>query len=79
MLNINWITNNIIEVEEIIFGFIKDTSGKYVYYDIKNNRKYMHPQGKKSSTFIWQDMTTREIEWVKKYYLPKLNAFSKQE
>ena len=56
---------NIIKVVEILPSFT-DTSVKTVLYDMENKKK-------KVADDPWYPMTQSDIDWVIKYYLPKVN------
>lgn len=57
--------NGYIKVIERIFSWT-GTEIKVVLYDMENNRS-------KVNNDPWYDMTQGSIDWVNKYYIPKLN------
>lgn len=59
---------DIVEITEIIMSFTEDKKS-YWYHDLKNWR--VSSTGKKNSP-IDKDMTPSEIEYFKKYHLPKI-------
>ena len=84
MLQIRYISDSIIEVKESVMGF-NSTSVRYFYYDIINwIRYYNRPTSKPMTVELInsnptpdkkyhevQKMSERDIDWVKKYYIPK--------
>ena len=76
MLNIKKVTNDIIEIEEIIMGFTS-TKKTYSYKNTSKNLEYMDPRGKKINPLDipidkWQSMPQTEIDWINTYYIPKI-------
>jgi len=61
---------DILEVKETIHGF-NNSKVTYFYYDIKNWKK--SSTGKKDSKPD-RDMIQADIDWVKKYYIPKVKG-----
>ena len=59
---------DILEVKEVTMSF-KDTKISYWHYDIVNWMD--NANGKKSP--LDRKVDPKRIEWVKKYYLPKVN------
>ena len=55
-----------IKVVETFITFT-DTTVKTVLYDMENKRS-------KVNDCPWYDMTQGSIDWVNKYYIPKLNT-----
>jgi hypothetical protein len=84
MLEIRYISDNIIEIKESIFSFY-NTKVSYYYYDIINwIRYYNRPVSKPMTVELInsnptpdkkyheiEKMTQSSIDWAKKYYLPK--------
>lgn len=71
MLICQFVNNSpILEVIQVTMSFTK-THFEYWYCDTKNWTRSM--LGKKDEKPT-QPMTEREIEWAKKYYLPKAQA-----
>ena len=70
MLDIKWYDRNkgIIEVVEVIHSFV-DSNISYWYYDINN---WMKSNTGKKDADINVKMDDGSIDWVRKYYLPKL-------
>jgi len=68
MLSYNMVKPNILEVKETVHGFT-ETRTQYWYYDIQNWIKSSHGRKNDSPDRI---MNESDIEWVKKYYLPKI-------
>jgi len=66
MLEIN-LCGNFMEVKESIHGFNR-TKITYWYYDINNWIKSIKGERNEIPS---QKMTINEINWVKKYYIPK--------
>lgn len=74
MLICQFVNNShILEVTQVTMSFTK-TRFEYWYYDTKNWTRSM--LGKKDEKPT-QPMTEPEIEWAKKYYLPKAQAISR--
>jgi len=69
MLTFKMVDDNILEVKETVHR-LKSTEIRYFYYDIKNWK--MSSFGREGDV-LDRDMTESDIEWVKKYYLPKVN------
>lgn len=63
------LSDDILEVKGCYLSFC-GTTYDYHYYDIKKWKKSL--AGKKNDTPMY-DMTKEEIEWVTKYYIPKIN------
>ena len=70
MLDIKWYDRDkgIIEVVEVIHSFV-DSKITYWYYDINN---WMKSNTGKKDADINMKMDGGSIDWVRKYYLPKL-------
>lgn len=64
MLNITKDENGYIRVEETLCGWL-DSHVKVVLYDMENKRS-------KVNNNSWYPMTDSSVDWVKKYYIPKL-------
>ena len=60
------LTGNILQVTEKIMGFTS-TDVKIVEYNIKKWESRVQPDN-------FRAMTQSSIDWVKKYYLPKVKA-----
>ena len=85
MLKIKHISDDIIEVKEITMSATK-TIYRYFYYDIVNwKRYYCRPCSKPMTIELIksnpapdkkchevEDMHEADIDWVKKWYLPKI-------
>ena len=67
MLSLKMLDANILEVKEVTMSWTK-TETSFWYYDIVNWTDCVN--GKNEQPF--KKMTPNAIEWVKKYYLPKL-------
>ena len=84
MLDIKYISDDIIEVKETIMSFTKDKIS-YTYYDIVNWVSYAHNNSKEQLTaeiiksnptpdnkyHYSHKMVDWKIEWVKKWFIPK--------
>lgn len=64
MLNISKTEDGLIKVVETLPGWNK-TDVKTVLYDLENKKS-------KVNNDPWYDMTQSSIDWVNKYYLPKV-------
>ena len=90
MLDIKFISDDILEVKESIFGFMS-TKVSYFYYDTVNWVRYNYrpvstpmtveliksnptPDKKYHDECV---MTKSDIEWVEKYYIPKATRVEK--
>lgn len=60
--------NNVLEVIETIHGW-KETKVSHWYYDIESWKVSSHG---KQGDIPDRPMTQNSIDWVKKYYLPKV-------
>ena len=84
MLNIRYISKDIIEVKESTMSFF-DTKVSYSYYDIVNWVRYYNRPASKPMTVELiksnpppdkkrheiEPMRQSSIDWVKKWYIPK--------
>lgn len=69
MLSYRMIDENILEVKEAIHSFTT-TKNTFWYYDIKN--WFKSSTGKENDINHMREMTQSDIDWVKKYYIPKV-------
>lgn len=69
MLSYRMVDENILEVKETIHSFTK-TKNTFWYYDIKN--WFKSSTGKENDMNHMRKMTQTDIDWVKKYYIPKV-------
>lgn len=64
MLDITKDENGYIRVKETLYGWF-DSNVKVIFYDMKNKRC-------KLNNDPWYPMTDSCVDWVNKYYIPKL-------
>lgn len=64
MLYITKDENGYIRVNETLYGWF-DNNVKVILYDMKNKRS-------KVNNDPWYPMTNISVDWVNKYYIPKL-------
>lgn len=73
MLNINMVTPEILEVEQVIMGFSK-TDRKFYYTNINTWEDLTNPNASKQVDIfkVARKLTQGSIDWIVKYHLPKV-------
>lgn len=64
------LTGDVLEVTETLIGW-NDTKVTFWYYDVANWVKSSHGKANEVPT---RPMSQGSIDWVKKYYLPKVQG-----
>lgn len=64
-LTVKMESTSVMRVDEILPGYMT-TEHLTVRYDFVNMKKKVNDEN-------WREMTQRDLDWVNKYYLPKLN------
>ena len=73
MLNINMVTPEILEVEQVMMGFSK-TDRTFFYTNIKTWEDLTNPSASKQvgGFKVARKLCQASIDWTKKYHLPKV-------
>lgn len=71
MLNVKFIEQDLLEVEQVTFSFTQPTEYSYFYFDTKNNLRSL--TGKKGENPRHQ-ADERTVSWVHEHYIPLAHA-----
>jgi hypothetical protein len=73
MLNVNMITPEILEVEQVMMGF-SSTDKTFFYTNINTWEDLTNPSASKQvgDFKVARKLCSASVEWIQKYHLPKL-------